>query len=120
MKRVICLFMALLFSVCLFSCGNEEPEITQHTECEYCGTLEGNDRWFIAKAIDSNSVMPLGNGCFEARSAMDAGITLHYSAVDGDVDKRFKKGDVVRITYDGRIMETYPVQIAASTVESVK
>lgn len=122
MKKVICLILALVLSLFIVGCDDEEPILTQHThtECEYCGNLEGNDRWFIAKATTNGKVMPLGNGCFEAVSAMDAGISLHYSAVDGDPDKRLTKGDVVRITYNGLVMETYPVQISASSVEIVK
>lgn len=122
MKKVICLILALVLSLFIVGCDDEEPILTQHThtECEYCGNLEGNDRWFIAKATTDGKVMPLGNGCFEAVSAMDAGISLHYSAVDGDPDKRLTKGDIVRITYNGLVMETYPVQISASSVEIVK
>ena len=52
--------------------------------------------------------------------ALDAGISLHYSAVDGDPEKRLSKGDVVRITYNGMIMESYPVQIAADSVEKAE
>ncbi len=86
------------------------------SECPYCGQLEGNDRWFIARVMENGMVMPLGTDCFEATSAMDVGITLHYSAVDGDETRRLAVGEIVRITYNGCIMETYPVQIRADSV----
>jgi hypothetical protein len=66
--------------------------------------------------MENGMVMPLGTGCFEAVSAMDAGISLHYSAVDGDESRRLAAGETVRITYNGLIMESYPVQIRADSV----
>lgn len=90
------------------------------SECPYCGKLEGNDRWFIARVMENGMVMPLGTDCFEATSAMGAGITLHYSAVDGEEGRRLVAGEIVRITYNGCIMESYPVQIAALTVTVVE
>ena len=47
---------------------------------------------------------------------MDVGISLHYSAVDGDESRRLAAGETVRITYNGLIMESYPVQIRADSV----
>ena len=47
---------------------------------------------------------------------MDAGIDLWYKEVDGDPDKKLKAGDIVKITYNGMIMESYPVQISADEV----
>lgn len=92
-----------------------------HTECAYCGEVgEEYDRWFIAEVMDNGMVLPVGNSCFERVSAMDAGIWLQYSAVDGDKEKRLQKGDVILVTYSGMIMTTYPAQISATTVEIVK
>lgn len=97
--------------------GEEETYADgSHKSCEYCGKLEGEDRWFIAKVTENLMVMPLGNNCFEAKAAMGAGITLHYSEVDGDPDKKLKEGDIVKIEYNGMIMESYPVQIGADKV----
>ena len=91
------------------------------TECEYCGEVGvGQDRWFIAEVMDNGMVMPVGEGCFERVSAMDAGIWLYYSYVDGDKDKKLREGDLIRVTYNGMIMESYPVQISAYEVEIVK
>ena len=85
-------------------------------ECRYCGKLEGENRWFIAEVMANGMVNPLGKDCFETTSAMGAGISVHYSAVDGEAGRRLKEGEIVRITYNGCIMESYPVQIAATTV----
>ena len=122
MKKVICLVLVFALLSCLYGCKKEEPILTQHThsECEYCGKLEGNDRWFIAEVMKDGKVMPVGEGCFESVSAMNAGIWLSYSAVDGDAEKKLQNGDVVRVSYNGLIMETFPVQISATTVETVK
>lgn len=79
------------------------------TQCPYCGDLSDGNRWFIAKVTSAHMVMPLGTDCFEARSAGDAGISLGV----GD----YEVGDIVRITYGGYIMESYPVQIAPITIE---
>ena len=133
MKKLFALILALICVLGLIGCANresEEPEVStdaktensgltqhNHTECEFCGETEDGGRWFIAEAVDSNFVKPRGSGCFEAVAAMDAGISLHYSAVDGDSNKRLTAGDVVRITYNGMIMESYPVQISADSVE---
>ena len=93
---------------------NERPGSTHlwHTECEYCGKLDGENRWFIAEVVSASMVKPLGKGCFEAISAGEAGISLNVSG--------FADGDIVRITYGGYIMESYPVQIHADSIEPVK
>ena len=90
-----------------------------HKSCEYCGQLEGESRWFIARVAEDRMVHPLGNNCFEAKSAMDAGITLHYSEVDGNPDVKLKAGDVIKVEYNGMIMESYPVQISADKVSVI-
>ncbi len=94
--------------------GNDHPGSTHlwHAECEYCGKLDGENRWFIAEVISASMVKPLGQGCFEAISAGEAGISLNVSG--------FAVGDIVRITYGGYIMESYPVQIHADSIEPVK
>lgn len=85
-------------------------------QCPYCGNLSGGDRWFIAKVTDKYTVMPLGTDCFEAKAAGDAGIRI--SAASGTLEEGgFAVGDVIRITYGGEIMESYPVQIAPISIE---
>ena len=116
-------FHGLLKSYSSDKSNEKETVYTQptHTECAYCGEVGvGQDRWFIAKVMGDGKVMPVGEGCFERVSAMDAGIWLHYSSVDGDEERRLQEGDLIRVTYNGLIMESYPAQISATTVEIVK
>ena len=119
-------FQGLLESYSSDKGSEKEPVTTQptqatHTECEYCGEVGvGQDRWFIAEVMDNGMVMPVGEGCFERVSAMDAGIWLYYSSVDGDKEKKLREGDLIRVTYNGMIMASYPVQISAYEVEIVK
>lgn len=91
-----------------------------HTECEYCGKLEGERRWFIARVTDNLMIDPVGSECFEAKSAMGAGIALHYSEVDGDPDAKLKAGHIIKVEYNGMIMESYPVQIGADKVSVIE
>ena len=79
-----------------------------HISCEYCGKLDGDGRWFIAKVTENLMVMPIGTDCFEAKAAMGAGITLHYNEVDGEA-RRLEAGEYVCVMYGGYIMESYPV-----------
>lgn len=87
-----------------------------HTECEYCGQLEGENRWFIGTISNELMINPKGNDCFEAKAAGYANIHLHYNEVDGDTEKKLKAGDIVKVEYNGMIMETFPVQIGADKV----
>ena len=147
MKKLIIILMAILTLFILCACditelsAPEDSETTEqattsdettdttsedetytdesHSSCEYCGQLEGESRWFIARVAEDRMVHPLGNNCFEAKSAMDAGITLHYSEVDGDPDVKLKAGDVIKVEYNGMIMESYPVQISADKVSVI-
>ena len=97
------------------------PSAPTHTECDYCGTLEDGNRWFIARAESVSSVTPLGTGCFEAVSAMDRPISVSYDyGIDGDLTRCLFRGDIVRIIYNGQIMESYPVQISTISIESVE
>ena len=90
-----------------------------HKSCEYCGQLEGESRWFIARVTDNLMIDPMGSECFEAKSAMGAGIALHYSEVDGDPDAKLKAGHIIKVEYNGMIMESYPVQIGADKVSVI-
>ncbi len=92
---------------------SDSSGVAWHTECELCGNLDGENRWFYARVLSSNSVMPLGNHCFEAVSASDIGICLDLSAYGVET------GDIVRIEYDGYIMESYPPQIVPDAVKEV-
>ncbi len=104
MKKITGLFVLLIFILSLQGCANGVSE-----GCPYCGDLAGDNRWFIAKVTDKSMVMPLCEDCFEAKAAGEAGIRLNVSD--------FAVGDIVRITYGGYIMESYPVQISPISVE---
>lgn len=73
----------------------------------FSGDLTDGSRWFVAEVLEvsgSNiTVMPLGDG-FEASSAIGAGLIVHATA---DV----KSKDLVKVTYNGLIAESYPPQI---------
>lgn len=87
-----------------------------HTACDYCGKLEGNDRWFIAKVTEDLMVMPIGDGCFESIASLGEGIYLSYKEVDGNPDVKLKLGDIIKVEYNGMIMESFPVQMIADSV----
>ncbi|MBQ7379708.1 MAG: hypothetical protein IJW70_08570 [Clostridia bacterium] len=88
-----------------------------HTECQFCGGLEGENRWFIARVIDSYSVVPVGTDCFEDAEAGGAWIDLSYSGENLIESQGIMAGNVVRVTYDGYVMETYPVRIVPTSIE---
>lgn len=119
MKKIIALTLLLMLVLTLCGCANgllEDTPDSSKGECAYCGDLSGGNRWFIAKVIDQYTVMPLGTDCFEAKAAGDAGIRI--SAASGTLEEGgFAVGDVIRITYGGEIMESYPVQIAPISME---
>lgn len=93
----------------------------QQEQSQYFGELDKGNRWFLAKATDSKKVVPLGTGYFEANYAEGegCGIIVHYTGIDGDSDKKLCNGDIVKITYNGYIIETYPPQIDAIMIETV-
>ena len=120
MKKIFGLTLLLMLVLTLCGCANGTmegpPSDVSKGECAYCGDLSGGDRWFIAKVTDQYTVMPLGTDCFEAKAAGDAGIRIN--AASGTFEEGgFAVGDVIRITYGGEIMESYPVQIAPISIE---
>ena len=84
--------------------------------CDMCGYDEKGDRFFTAIFKD-DMAYPMCNGsaCFEAAAvrSSEVGIYVSFDEVDGDPDKKVKNGDVVIITYNGMIMESWPMQIHA-------
>ena len=90
-----------------------------HNACEYCGKLDGENRWFIAKIIDSKTVMPIGENCFEAMSAGSMGFRLNFLGENMIDVQGFAPGDIVRITYSGCVLETAPCKIYPDSVELV-
>ena len=90
------------------------------SDCDYCGKLDGEHRWFIAVVIDSDTVKPIGENCFEAVSAGEAGFILEYAGDNLIEEQGFAPGDTVRVIYNGYIVETYPCQIAPIAIEPVE
>ncbi|MBE6675817.1 MAG: hypothetical protein E7594_03135 [Ruminococcaceae bacterium] len=88
-----------------------------HSECMYCGKLDGENRWFIARVIDSNVVKPIGDKCFEAVYAGDAGFQVNFLG-DNPIEKQgLVAGDIVCVTYNGHVLDTDPCQIYPDSVE---
>ena len=98
---------------------NSNNGVPWHEECDYCGKLDEENRWFIAKVIDSKTVMPIGENCFEAVSAGEAGFEVNFFGENMIEQQGFAPGDIVRITYNGYVVETYPGQIYPDSVELV-
>ena len=84
--------------------------------CDMCGYDEKGNRFFTAIFKD-DMAYPMCNdsACFEAAAvrSSEVGIYVSFDEVDGDPDKKVKNGDVVIITYNGMIMESWPMQIHA-------
>lgn len=88
-----------------------------HTECQFCGSLDDDQRWFIARVIDSGRVVPVGTDCFEDAEAGGAWIDLSYGGENLMESQGIAAGNVVRVTYGGYVMESYPVQIVPTAIE---
>ncbi len=99
---------------------NSNNGLPWHTECEYCGKLEGENRWFIAEIIDSQTVKPFGEKCFEAVSAGEAGFEVNFFGENMIEQQGFAPGDIVRITYNGYVVETNPGQIYPDSIEPIE
>ncbi len=99
---------------------DNESGVPWHTECSFCGNLDGESRWFIAQVLDASAVIPIGTYCFEAVGAGDAELRLSYFGENLITQQGLVTGDIVRITYNGYIMETYPGQIVPDTIELVE
>lgn len=84
--------------------------------CDMCGYDEKGNRFFTAIFKDDMAYpMCSYSACFEAAAvrSSEVGIYVSFDEVDGDPDKKVKNGDVVIITYNGMIMESWPMQIHA-------
>lgn len=80
----------------------------------HSGYLTNGDRWFegTVKSVNGSSmqITPRAD-TWEAQSGGNAGITVTLRLSNGETAPTPQKGDVVRITYDGMIAESYPPQI---------
>lgn len=90
----------------------------------HSGYLTSGDRWFegTVKSVHGNSMQIIPRAdTWEAQSGGDAGITVTLRLTNGETAPAPEKGDVVRITYDGMIAESYPPQILhVSSIETVQ
>ena len=90
----------------------------------HSGNLANGDRWFegAVKSVHGNSMQIIPRAdTWEAQSGGDAGITVTLRLTNGETAPAPEKGDVVRITYDGMIAESYPPQILhVSSIETVQ
>ncbi len=119
MKKEIKIFAVLMCIAILTAvfCGcNKDTSNTIDTSdpSAHAGDISGDMRWFDAeiKTVSGASitVAPLGDS-YEARGAGEAGLVVTTKLADGKSCPELSVGDVVRITYDGLIAETYPAQI---------
>ena len=89
----------------------------------HSGYLTNGDRWFegTVKSVRGSSMQVIPRAdTWEAQSGGDAGITVTLRLNNGETAPTPEKDDVVRITYDGMIAESYPPQIFhVSSVEIV-
>lgn len=99
---------------------NSNNGVPWHEECDYCGKLDEENRWFIAKVIDSKTVMPIGEKCFETVSAGEAGFEVNFFGENMIEQQGLVAGDIVRVTYSGYIVETYPGQIYPDSIEPIE
>ena len=91
-----------------------------HSECEYCGNLDGEGRWFIAKVVDANHVKPIGENCFEAYSAGEAGFRVNFFGENLIEKQGLVAGDIVLVAYNGYVVETALGQIYPDSIELIK
>ncbi len=130
MKKIIYLIASILIlSTILVACSSSDKPTNDKEPDRKAGleTTTGEDGeivTFEATVIDDNSgllVTPL-EGSSELNSSDKIYITL--STPEGDKNQtsqqeNYKPGDIVEITYDGLIAESYPAQITASKIELV-
>ena len=101
MKRLIAIILALTCIICLTACDNKsgkdfDKPTDQH---QFDATiLEIHDNYFLVEP---------GAGMDELKSADK----IEVSTQNADKSVEWKVGDLVLITYDGVILETYPARL---------
>ena len=101
MKRLIAIILALTCIICLAACDNKsgkdfDKPTDQH---QFDATiLEIHDNYFLVEP---------GAGMDELKSADK----IEVSTQNADKSVEWKVGDLVLITYDGVILETYPARL---------
>ena len=82
--------------------------ITEQKEFSFCGTVTQVEKNLVfVKPDESEEISKSGDN-----------IMVQKLKIDSDV--KFEIGERVKITYDGDIMDTYPLQIKAIKYESIK
>ena len=121
MKRIICLCFMLIFMTLLAGCSRliEEGNINDSPGDEDTGSYV-----FVAQVIDSSNRLLVApdKDSNEIKSADKIAVGLTDGLILGlngeSLSKEeLKAGDLVKITYDGIIRESYPAQITASLIE---
>ncbi len=117
--KVACvLFVVCFFTVSLFGCieYTDGDNTDTATETKAKDSSDGM-RLFDAEIIEvhpaSVTVIPIpqSGADFEAVNAGKTGLVVSTKLVDGCTVQGLCVGDVVNISYDGMIAETYPAQI---------
>lgn len=114
MKRYIYIFISILvLTSILVGCskGDDPTNETQHEETVILeATVIDGENGLLVTPVEGSSEL----------NSSDK-IMVHLSSEEGEEqdssEEEFKPGDLIKVTYDGRIAESYPAQIWASKVE---
>ncbi len=121
MKKYIYLLIGIiLLSVTFVGCSRKEEQETPSTE-PTSETSNEELKEFEANVLESEKglLVTPKEGSSELSSADK--IFVHILDIEKDnIDtSKFKPGDILKITYDGLIAESYPAQITASKIELI-
>ena len=113
MKRIALFLTAFMLATLLCACQDVKQIDTSVTTTEQQGT----ERYFVAKVVNTSeesllveitdtgtSYIPLGNQAWIS-SPQESNVSY----------VGYAKGDYVRVTFGGLVMETYPLQIDSVT-----
>ena len=99
MKKLVALVLVVLFVFSLAGCGNRSlNDIIRHEDYVTGIVREVYDNYILI--FIENSGYPNGAAC-------EVSLNVEYK----DSMTHFNVGDVVKVYYDGGIMETYPLRI---------
>lgn len=103
------------------SCDTKSQTVTVNTDIEISLEAENKLRGKVKSANDNTIYMELTSD----QSGITAGtpVTVRLSSMPfyaPEIDtSKLKRGDIVTVIYDGRVMETYPLQIDALAVYKI-
>ncbi len=111
-KNILIIILVFIFAMGLIACGERDTNKTNDNGSD--DLLE--EVVFDATVIDASGLLLVTpvEGSSELRSADKISVSIKL-----DDTSDYKAGDLVRITYDGRIAESYPAQIWASKIEPI-